>query len=193
MTECIMLIIGVAYMKKIQIFGLIISLVCIVLLCFCIFNISKNQQTHSKKIDNVNIITHNINNKNIEVYLTNNIKKVSDNVFIYEIIVNQSENISYYINNINLSITFDNSIYVISGFYSVGDGTYYKIDISYKNDLKNITCFSKNDYLYVYLIMECDSNPFLLDNKAIDLQYDIFGRFPYSFNRFKSIKPLLIE
>lgn len=75
----------------------------------------------------------------MEVYLTKNIRRISDNVFVYEILVNQSEGRSYYIDNINFSLTFDNSVDVISGFCSVGDGAYYKTNVYYKNNLKNIT------------------------------------------------------
>lgn len=135
-------------------------------------------------------ISHEIEKKRkLELTISQNVSKISDDIYKVDLLINQAENKNYFIENINLSYIINENDTLISNFYGIGNGEFKEGNISYNNGV-SINCMNKENYMQCSFIIKSNSAEHLYDPNAIDLSYDIVGHFPYIANRFYDVKPL---
>ena len=184
--------------RKIAKMFFVIVLLCLLSLISCLV-IIKSNITNTQIFLNPTVedtvynyfITHNVNKGlNVEIDLTVNAMRLSDNIYKCEIIIRQIENANYNIADINLEFSVDENTDIISCYYSEGKDNYKASEISYKEKQRTISCYSSGNYLYCNLIVKNNTNEEIIFPDLYELNYDINGIFPYIINKFTNISPL---
>ena len=130
----------------------------------------------------VTIISHEMESGNtVELSVGTMVSKRADGLYNIKVVLNQTENKAYSVENASFKINFDTNAEIISRYCSGGGGEYYIPQIDYKEAYKQIVCcdFDGN-------YAEIDIVALLEDSAEIPMlfTYDISGKGLNSLNGF---------
>lgn len=139
--------------------------------------------SESHFITNVALLTHETEKgEKFEIPLSANAKKVGENLYLVNIILNdQTGEENYGVEHGKVKISLKDTVEIPMRFYSAGAGIYAAPSISYSDGgMQTLECSSDNGYLEIQLLLSGEE----AESLSFEVGYAIIGKGLYSFNKF---------
>lgn len=174
-------------MKKAHKIALLIIILTVVLLisAFTITVIcSADEITSSEKkvIDDAILTMHETKKgEKIEFPIAVNAKMIGEDLYLIDVLLNQTNNKNYSAKDTRLEVNLDTSVEILMMFYSAGKGSNYVIpSVSYDDIQQTFRCSSDDGYVHLRLLLSGEE----AEKMMFTLKYSIIGNGIYSFNKF---------
>lgn len=130
----------------------------------------------------ITIIAHEMESGNlVELSVSTMVSERADGLYNIKVVLNQTENKAYSVENASFKINFDTNAEIISKYCSGGGGEYYIPQIDYREAGKQVVCCDfDGNYAEIDIVA-------LLEQPAeipVNFSYDISGKSLNSLNDF---------